>query len=412
VPLTRAAETTAATAYLDAVLLACDRALTNMPAFITAGETIADRHIRGGAIGTYWGNQSMGPELYGRSGGMVNIGFDRIWKKERTPAEIGLDVAILGFDRTPTAADRKWFEEDKKRGCMMVGLGPRLHPDVAPYAAQCDVFLDTGFGGDDRVVSLVGTARVGHVNHVINALHGWMLTAETVAALTRRGKMPCMWKSYGWPDGKDWGNKYLFKQQFHDEYQVPPQPAGQLARRYVEAIRGLVVKLKEDELADIRTAGQWVGEEMKAARKVVVAWEGHMPEGYVALRDDRDWCTSSQLHLWLDSQREEHRKNTPDGALVIRLGTYGLDPVGPGFFKDKSQRWILVTGEHTKPEYKAENAGAPIYIALGFAFGDACVSIEGYPIPVFAPSGIMQAVAYEAILSEAVAYRLGAGVKQ
>ena len=34
---------------------------------------------------------------------------------------------------------------------------------------------------------------------------------------------------------------------------------------------------------------------------------------------------------------------------------------------------------------------------LGFTFGDACVSLDGYPIPIPPPSGAMQIAAYEAI---------------
>jgi len=34
---------------------------------------------------------------------------------------------------------------------------------------------------------------------------------------------------------------------------------------------------------------------------------------------------------------------------------------------------------------------------MGYPFGDACVEIKGYPFKVFAPSGVMQLVSYEAI---------------
>ena len=42
-------------------------------------------------------------------------------------------------------------------------------------------------------------------------------------------------------------------------------------------------------------------------------------------------------------------------------------------------------------------------IDLGFAFGDACVAVDGYPIRIFPPSGILQLVAYDAIAAEAAA---------
>jgi len=393
----------AAVKYLDVVLKECDNALSNINVYIACGEKIAQRHIKGGAIGTYWANQSLGPELYGRSGGMVNIGFDRIWKKEQLPFEKALNTALFGFDRTPTEVDRNLFDGDKAKGYMIVGFGPAEHPDVKPFASKCDIFFDTGYGNDDRVVELEGM-RAGHINHVVNALHGWMIIAETVGALTRNGKMPCMWKSYGWPDGKEWGNKYLFKKQFDDEHPVPPQPAGRLAEQYVRQIKKLIEKLKEDEIKDIEKAAKMAAEEIKAGRKIFVAWEGHMPEGYVALRDDKTWCESCQLHVWLEAQRENFKRCVPQDAMVIRLGTYGLEPTGVSLIKEKTKKWVLISGEHFKEECKGENAGASVYIALGYEFGDACVEIENFPIPVFAPSGIMQAVAYEAVIAQAVAY--------
>ena len=40
---------------------------------------------------------------------------------------------------------------------------------------------------------------------------------------------------------------------------------------------------------------------------------------------------------------------------------------------------------------------------MGWEFGDACVTIKGYPIKLFPPSGVMQLVAYEAVNVEVLA---------
>lgn len=44
---------------------------------------------------------------------------------------------------------------------------------------------------------------------------------------------------------------------------------------------------------------------------------------------------------------------------------------------------------------------------MGYAHGDACVRIPGYPIPILPPSGVLQVAACESISTEAVA-RIGA----
>ena len=46
------------------------------------------------------------------------------------------------------------------------------------------------------------------------------------------------------------------------------------------------------------------------------------------------------------------------------------------------------------------------YIApVGFTFGDACVSLDGCPISILPPSGVMQVAAYESINAEVHARR-------
>ena len=63
---------------------------------------------------------------------------------------------------------------------------------------------------------------------------------------------------------------------------------------------------------------------------------------------------------------------------------------------------IHLAADHPDRDWKATD-GLLHQVDLGFCFGDACVSIEGYPICLFAPSGVAQAVAYEAIQAEMAA---------
>ena len=50
----------------------------------------------------------------------------------------------------------------------------------------------------------------------------------------------------------------------------------------------------------------------------------------------------------------------------------------------------------TSPEFQPPT-DFPVTIDMGYAFGDACVKIDGYPLKLFPPSGIMQVIAYESI---------------
>lgn len=382
--------------YLDAVLRLCDKAEKELDPYEAAAETMAGRHLQGGTFIAWWGNQGLGPEVTGRAGGFINMGLGRVWKKDRTEAEQSNDVVFVGFDCPPWTKDLARVEKEKARGAWVIGFGPRRHPDLAKPAASYGAFFDSGYGSDDRVVELGDGELSGHMNHVANALHGWMLSAETVAALTRRGKMPAMWKSYSYPDGHEWGDRYLGKVQFHDEFKVPPQPAGVLAKAYIVQIRALVKKLKSEQLSKLVQAADLIAAEERAGRKTVVAWAGHMPGSYIGQREDAGWAQPIELHPFLENQRKAFLAHTAEGALVLRLGYHGEDPECPPLFKEKKARVIYLCGEHPDAAWRPASDNV-LNIPLGWEFGDACVALEGYPIRLFPPSGIIQAVAYEAI---------------
>ena len=47
--------------------------------------------------------------------------------------------------------------------------------------------------------------------------------------------------------------------------------------------------------------------------------------------------------------------------------------------------------------------GKPRRVDMGYAHGDACVWLDGYPIPILPPSGVMQVAAYECLSAEVLA---------
>jgi hypothetical protein len=79
-------------------------------------------------------------------------------------------------------------------------------------------------------------------------------------------------------------------------------------------------------------------------------------------------------------------EKTPDEGLVLRLGEWGLERSLRELFEKKRQRVILFTGENPRPESRVPASYEP-RVDFGAAFGDACVSIEGYPIRILPPSG-------------------------
>ena len=94
-------------------------------------------------------------------------------------------MAIAAYDRPPEPAALEELKKLKARGCYLIGFGPRDVAEIAPHAALCDAWFESG-----------GRERFTRDDTLANAVNGWALVAEVVGSLTRLGKMPLMWKSF------------------------------------------------------------------------------------------------------------------------------------------------------------------------------------------------------------------------
>ena len=344
----------------------------------------------------------------GRSGGMVHVGFSRPWTKDRTAEQQANDVAIYGWDRGLTEAEAnkelKRIADLKAKSTYIIGFGPKAHPQMTSLVEACDVFVDSGYSEIDHAIALADGSTTGKMNHIVNALAGWVFTAELVAALTREGHMPTMWMSYALPEGREWGDRYLGKKKFHDDFDIAPIEAGVLSREYLDAIRKLIRRFRDTALDEVADAADLIVADRLADLPVVSATSGHMPWVYVGKYRDGEWITPIDLHHTVDYQVKTYNEKAPVGSLVVRLGYYGLHRDAMDIFRAKEQRVILITADRPGDEWQPPD-DVLVTIDMGYAFGDAEVAIDGYPIKLFPPSGVMQVVAWES-LSAAVLERL------
>ena len=388
--------------YIREALAACDRIEADMDRLTRTGEEIAKRYREGGLMGFPYIRQTLGVELIGRSGGFMHCGFDRPWKEKRTEGEKRQDVAIFGWDSEPDERDLATVQKAKQRGAYVIGFGSGKMPQLASHRKTADVWFDTGRPADDRVVRLRDGSRVGKINHLINVLYGWTLNAEAVGALTREGKMPTMWKSWSWKDGRDWSEARFRKKQYED-FRVPPAAPGAIGRAYLERMRYLLRRFERTELRAVEEGARLIAGEHRAGRKTVIASTGHMAMYYIARYDDSAWAVNQEVHAFLESQNKGYREKTPDGALVVRLGETGLNRDLAALFQRKKQKVIVITATNPYPENRAYLDSWPVKVDMGFAFGDACVPLEGLPIRILPTSGAMQVVAYESLNVEVFA---------
>lgn len=390
------AEVKPAEEYIDVALKQCDKVEKDMPHITAIAEVCAKRHLAGGGFDFPWNYQSLQQELSGRSGGMVSLG--RMWTNDRTDEQKANDMAIIGWDRAPGNGEADRLRGLKKQGVYIIGFGPKELPALAECVEQCDAFFDTGLP-DDRVVTLHYGDKVGRINHLVNTLYGWAFIGEVVSALTRQGKMPPIWKSYAYKDGVEWGNRYHMKAQFHDDLTAPPQPAGKLGKAWLAQMRDHMRRFRNTQLPAVRQAADLLAAELDAGKTPYVLSSGHMPWVYVGKYEDARWMKVLDFHSTVAYQVKDFKEKLPEGTLAVRIGYFGEDQTARDLYAEKKVRLIQITSDSIYPEMRQPDNLA-VKIDMGMAFGDACVKLAGYPIPLFPPSGVMQIVAYEAINTE------------
>lgn len=386
---------TTAANYLEVLEKKLDESWAQLPEITRIAEQVAERYLHGGFIGFPWIGSTLEQELTGRSGGIMHLGFERASEGQRPVEARGQDVVIFAWDDGPNEGDLAKLRDCEGAGRFVLGFGAAKSSQLTSHVAACDAWIDSGGREDDRALELSDGTRVGKTNHFTNALHGWLFTGEFIAALTRRGSMPVMWRNVMMPEAKAWNDRYLAKQPLHDDLVVPSIPPGELSHRYIERIRSMLRRVQRTELRQITTMAHRIATELRAGRKTLVASMGHMGMNFVGRFDDAVWATNHEVSDGLDSQMATYA-TTPNDALVLRLGYMGLHRDLHALFERKRQRVMLITAENPNQNF-AVPSSYDIRVDSGFAFGDACVSIEGYPIPILPPSGLMQIAIYESI---------------
>ncbi len=365
---------TPARAYLDDLLHKLEGVSGQFPEMTRVAEVAADRYLKGGNFLIAFTGGTLEQEISGRAGGMMTI---------PAPATGDKDILVATWDRAPQADDLKKLGEFKKKGVYVLGFGPRDLPAMAEHVKLADAWFDTGL------------ETAGHSNHVINAALGWTFTAEFVAAMTRRGKMPVMLRAWACEDGKAWSARYAGK-RVHDDLTISPIAAGELARRYLERARYGLLRLEQTQLPLLEKFAGEIAAESKAGRKTIVAYNGHMGMDYVSKYEDAAWAITHELHEGVDSQTGSFQKDCPEGAVVLRLGSFGLHESIDALLQKKHARVLLVSSENPRPEWAISERYRP-WVDIGMPFGDACVRVEGYPILILPVSGVTQTAAYECV---------------
>ena len=372
---------------IDTVQAVIEQTRSDIPDIVVLAEKCAQQLIATQRIGAYPKPELTSYEFMGRAAGFIN--FTWAAKPEDpgviiympSPACEDLDKVINAKAYVYAICPREFLER---------GKDPEGRPyDLSKLAGILGGLTPDQVCGPDRSKALsVPISRLGQV------IRGWAFLGEVVAACTRQGKMPMIFKSVQLPDSKAWNEPLIANSKkgvmFHDDMTVKPVPAGYIAKTYLDSlsrdIRGL-----RSEVPAFRKAGQVMAEALADGHRAHVWIFGHAFPGLV-----RD-CGPYELPPYFTSYEKGVKEELQKGDVQVVM-PYAKVPMD-SLTGTLDTGWTILGARSIPPELAAHTN--VITFRIQWAEGDAVVRIKGYPAKLLPDSAVVQATAFFAMAAEA-----------
>ena len=215
-----------------------------MPVIEMAGQAAARRTVNGGFIWAGGSQGDFGAEAIGRAGGLMGVkplDLSQVFRKD-----------VVLYAPRGALSEHGPGEHRALQNCRCICDCICRRARLAGTPTGPDLLIDCG--------SLTGLPT-GHgicpLDTVTNIMNLWVFTGEYVAACTRMGKTPVLYKSYGLDGGRERDGKYD-GQLFHDDISVAPVRPGVLGNAYLDRINKILSQLEHEDLDDITQAGRWL----------------------------------------------------------------------------------------------------------------------------------------------------------
>jgi len=348
-------------------LLRVERALELCRSDIAAMTPLADAaaaRLAGG--GKLWvtGQPSMISELSGRAGGFMMI---------------------------------RPLREDPPKPEDVVLYVPEANVAV-PSNVQGSQALVIAFGGEDPATDAFPRLS-NHANQagisptLANAIPGWVFTGEFFAALTRLGKTPVMYESIGLYGGaariRQFQNGEI---AYHDDLAVAPIAPGVLGNRFVDAVAAMLRRIEAEDRPRLEQAGAWAREARGQGKQLFMYSMGHL---FPAEIEKTAIGRVFQSAVW----NAGFRRHTPPnhsyapGDLAVHIG-YQHPPTLLLQRATSAGARVVYAALYAHRDYPP-GTGA-LWLDPMWDWTDACVTVEGYDIPILPGSGIVNgAMAWE-----------------
>jgi uncharacterized phosphosugar-binding protein len=159
-------------------------------------ETIAKRIIGGGRYFVRSRNEGVQSEAESVAQGlMLCNALEQRPDGEGGAADIFLIVAVLPDEPQELA----WADAARANGNLVVGIGPAASSGLRQ---RCDVYFDNRCDEPAGVVAIPGRdEKVSPASGIVNLIIMYVLTAQFVDEMCRRGAVPYFWMGYHWLGG-------------------------------------------------------------------------------------------------------------------------------------------------------------------------------------------------------------------
>lgn len=384
-----AGQTALTDAYQQWMLSCLDAQEKEIPLITASAEKAAALYVNENYELVLAGEDGFVSEMYGRAGGIIPIQSLQWWRRGRQPHGVLLYCLREGALQEDIATIQRLNND----GCQTILLGrPALTDEAVKAGVQTIAIINT-YAAPHGGLFQAGDQWVVPTDQIARMSAEWSWLGEFIAACTRLGKMPIIWKSNGAEGGMDWNNKYRRNRYFDN---IPTViPAGKLAKDYLTETRKDLLVLYANELKRIVTVAQWALDARAAGHTVYTYSNGH-----AALNDPG--CLHDPGYF-----KQFAKMNPPvDSNVVIKPGdviyyiAQGGMPVEWGEFAKRNfpEEWrkggakiAWSFGNLYTPDF-VRHIGLikpdELFIDQHFAYADAAVWVDNFAIGLLANSGI------------------------
>ena len=369
-----------------------------MPKITGSAEKAAERFVKDDATLVLAGDGGFVSEAYGRASGLMDV--------EAWTGKEGHESVYL-FALRPNALDEdfKRIKQITAAGDQVIVFGREtLLAEARKAGVTAMAEVETHAAPNGGLFQAKDANWVVPTDSIALVVAEWTWTGEFVAACTRLGKMPAMWKSLGAEGGKEWAAKYKGK-RFHD-HAVSVVGPGVAGKAFLTTLRKNLQDLYEKEQDKILEVAAWAAQAIKDGKGVYTFALGHGIGSHTGCPNDpkyfRQICQG-----WFD---EDPAVTIKPGDVLFFIGQGGL-PIEwggfekkdlPGKWRKQGARLAWSFGNLQTKEFERHKAMIPqneLFIDQHFAFADGLVNIPGFEIAILPGSGITS----EAVLWTATA---------